>query len=108
MPKPVSKKQAAFFGAIAGGAVKKKGFSAEEAKDRLRGTDVSELPEKAGEECSCDCESCKNCESKEQESPEEREPGSRMERRGRDFASARKKMRIYMGKPEPEDEEMPE
>jgi hypothetical protein len=47
MPKPVSKAQARLFGAIAGGAVKKKGFSKAEAKTRLRGTNVKKLPARA-------------------------------------------------------------
>jgi hypothetical protein len=47
MPKPTSKKQAAFLGAIAGGALKKQGFTPKEAKDRLRGTSVKSLPKKA-------------------------------------------------------------
>lgn len=44
MPAPVSQAQSRLFGAIAGGQVKKKGFSATEAKNRLRGVDVSRLP----------------------------------------------------------------
>jgi hypothetical protein len=44
MPKAVSKLQAALFGAIAGGKLKKKGMSAHEAKKRLRGVKVSQLP----------------------------------------------------------------
>ena len=44
MPAPVSQAQAKLFGAIAGGQLKKKGFSMAEAKDRLRGVDVNRLP----------------------------------------------------------------
>lgn len=46
MPKPKSKAQARFFGAVAGGKVHKKGFSKKEARDRLRGTKMKELPER--------------------------------------------------------------
>jgi len=45
-PKAVSKKQAAFFGAIAGGQKKVKGFPPEEAKTRLIGVKVTKLPKK--------------------------------------------------------------
>jgi hypothetical protein len=44
MPKPKSKAQARFFGAIAGGRLKKKGFSPKEAKTRLKGTKMKKLP----------------------------------------------------------------
>ena len=44
MPGPVSQAQSRFFGAIAGGQIKKKGFSPAEAKTRLAGVDVSKLP----------------------------------------------------------------
>jgi len=39
-----SKAQARFMGAIAGGAIKKKGLSKEKAKEFLRGVSVSKLP----------------------------------------------------------------
>jgi hypothetical protein len=44
MPPPKSKAQARFFGAIAGGRLKKKGFSRKEARNRLRGVKVKRLP----------------------------------------------------------------
>jgi hypothetical protein len=44
MPAPVSQAQAALFGAIAGGQVKKKGFPADEARKRLEGVQVHKLP----------------------------------------------------------------
>lgn len=44
--RPVSQRQARFFGAIAGGALKKKGFPAKAAKDDLRGVKVKKLPKK--------------------------------------------------------------
>ena len=44
MPKPVSKKQAGLFGAIAGGKAKVKGVSKKEARARLRGANVKSLP----------------------------------------------------------------
>lgn len=43
--KPVSKAQARFFGYAAGGNVP--GFSAEEARNKLRGTKESKLPPRA-------------------------------------------------------------
>ena len=46
MPKVVSKLQAALMGAIAGGKLKKKGLSKHEAKKRLRGVKVSQLPQR--------------------------------------------------------------
>lgn len=46
MPGPVSQAQARLFGALAGGQVKKAGFSAKEAQERLRGVDVSRLPKR--------------------------------------------------------------
>jgi hypothetical protein len=46
MPKAASKAQARFFGAIAGGRVKRKGFSRKEARDRLRGVKLKRLPYK--------------------------------------------------------------
>lgn len=46
MPQPVSQAQARFFGAIAGGQKKVKGFSAAEAKNRLRGVNVVALPKR--------------------------------------------------------------
>lgn len=42
---PVSKAQAKFFGAAAGGGVP--GFSPSEAKNKLRGVDESKLPTKS-------------------------------------------------------------
>ena len=48
MPKATSRKQAALFGAIAGGQKKVKGFPPEEAKERLRGVKVNKLPAKRG------------------------------------------------------------
>jgi hypothetical protein len=42
--KPVSKAQARFFGAAAGGDVP--GFDPKEAQKKLRGTDESKLPER--------------------------------------------------------------
>jgi hypothetical protein len=42
--KPVSKAQARFFGAAAGGNVP--GFSSTEARNKLRGVNESKLPEK--------------------------------------------------------------
>lgn len=47
MPRPKSQKQARFFGAIAGGKVKRKGFSKKTAHDSLRGVKVKRLPAKA-------------------------------------------------------------
>jgi hypothetical protein len=44
MPAPASQAQARLFGAIAGGEKKVPGFSAAEAKTRLRGVNVSALP----------------------------------------------------------------
>ena len=41
---PVSKAQARFFGAAAGGDVP--GFSSKEAQKKLKGTDESKLPER--------------------------------------------------------------
>jgi len=43
--KPVSKAQARFFGAAAGGAIP--GFDPEEAKGKLRGVNEKKLPEKS-------------------------------------------------------------
>jgi hypothetical protein len=43
-PKPKSKAQARFFGAVAGGQKKVKGMTKKEAKQRLRGTKVKKLP----------------------------------------------------------------
>lgn len=42
--KPVSKAQARFFGAAAGGQIP--GFSADEARKKLKGVDESKLPTK--------------------------------------------------------------
>jgi hypothetical protein len=44
--KAKSKKQARFFGAVAGGAIKKKGLSSSKAKEMVKGTKMSKLPEK--------------------------------------------------------------
>lgn len=44
MPKPKSRAQARFFGAIAGGHAHVKGFSKREAKNSLRGVKISALP----------------------------------------------------------------
>ena len=44
MPEPVSQAQARLFGAIAGGVKKMPHFSRMEAKNRLRGVNVSALP----------------------------------------------------------------
>jgi len=47
MPKKAtSKAQARFFGAVAGGAVKKKGFPASKAREMLTGTTMNKLPNK--------------------------------------------------------------
>lgn len=47
MPKKAkSVQQARFFGAIAGGELKKKGLSKAKAKEMLRGTKMKELPKK--------------------------------------------------------------
>mgnify|MGYP003344546024 CR=1 FL=1 len=45
--KPVSRQQAKFFGAIAGGQLKIPGFSAAEAGKKLKGTKMKSLPKKA-------------------------------------------------------------
>jgi len=44
MPKAKSKAQARFFGAVAGGKVRKKGLSKKEARTRLRGVKMKKLP----------------------------------------------------------------
>ena len=44
MPKAKSKAQARFFGAVAGGRIKKKGLSRKEARARLRGVKMKRLP----------------------------------------------------------------
>ena len=44
MPKAVSKRQARFFGAVAGGKIHKPGLSMDEAAERLRGIDMRRLP----------------------------------------------------------------
>lgn len=47
MPKKAkSKAQARFFGAVAGGAIKKKGLSAKKAGEMVKGTKMSKLPSK--------------------------------------------------------------
>jgi hypothetical protein len=43
MPPPKSRAQARFFGAIAGGKIKRKGFTRAEARNRLRGVKVKKL-----------------------------------------------------------------
>jgi hypothetical protein len=40
----VSKKQARFMGAVAGGVIKKKGLSKAQAKEFIKGQKVSKLP----------------------------------------------------------------
>ena len=45
--KPVSQKQAAFFGAVAGGQAKPGGFTASLARKKLKGVDYKDLPEEA-------------------------------------------------------------
>jgi hypothetical protein len=47
MPKAKSKAQARFFGAVAGGRIKKKGLSRKEARTRLRGVKMSKLPKRS-------------------------------------------------------------
>jgi hypothetical protein len=46
VPKPVSKRQARFFGAVAGGKARGSGMTRKEARDRLRGIKLKNLPEK--------------------------------------------------------------
>jgi hypothetical protein len=47
MPKAVSKRQARFFGAVAGGKARKKtSMTKKEARTRLRGVKYSKLPER--------------------------------------------------------------
>jgi len=48
MPKAASKAQARFFGAVAGGRIKRKGLSRKEARTRLRGVKMSKLPARKG------------------------------------------------------------
>jgi hypothetical protein len=48
VPKAKSKAQARFFGAVAGGRLKKKGLSKKEARTRLRGVKVPKLPRRKG------------------------------------------------------------
>ena len=45
----VSKAQARFMGAVAGGAIKKKGLSKTKAKEFLRGVNIKKLPAKKNE-----------------------------------------------------------
>jgi hypothetical protein len=60
-------------------------------------------------ECECPCEACAGCEHKAEEVAEKpSRPMSRMEKRGSEYASARKKMRKFMGKADPMDEEWSE
>jgi hypothetical protein len=42
--KPVSKQQAKFFGAVAGGQISVPGLSKTEARNKLRGTKMKKLP----------------------------------------------------------------
>ena len=42
--KPVSRQQAKFYGAVAGGALKVPGLSQEAARGKLRGTKMKKLP----------------------------------------------------------------
>lgn len=42
--KAVSRKQARFLGAVAGGSIKKKGLSATKAGEMLKGTKMNKLP----------------------------------------------------------------
>ena len=79
----------------------------EEEGDLLVSADA-ETPEEEGE-CECPCEACAGCEKKAEPVAEEPAgPMSRLQKRGMDYASARKKMRTFMGKPDPTDEEMGE
>lgn len=48
MPKAKSRAQARFFGAVAGGRLKKKGLSRKEARTRLRGVKYKKLPAHKG------------------------------------------------------------
>lgn len=41
-----SKAQAAYLGAVAGGAIKKKGLSKDKAKEMLKGSKTKKLPKK--------------------------------------------------------------
>lgn len=43
-----SKAQARFLGAVAGGAIRRKGLSASKARELLRGTKVKKLPARKG------------------------------------------------------------
>lgn len=45
--KPVSKAQAKFFGAVAGGVAKEHAFSSSEARKKLKGVKYEDLPESA-------------------------------------------------------------
>lgn len=44
---PVSRQQARFYGAVAGGAIKVPGLSESEARGKLRGAKMKKLPKKA-------------------------------------------------------------
>jgi hypothetical protein len=44
--KPVSRQQAKFLGAVAGGQLKIPGLSKSEARGKLRGVEMKELPKK--------------------------------------------------------------
>lgn len=48
MPKAKSRAQARFFGAVAGGRIRKKGLTKKEARTRLRGVKVKRLPKRKG------------------------------------------------------------
>lgn len=48
MPKARSKAQARFFGAVAGGRIRKKGLTKKEARTRLRGVKMRKLPKRKG------------------------------------------------------------
>lgn len=45
--KPVSRQQAKFLGAVAGGALKVPGLSQSEARGKLRGVSMKKLPKKS-------------------------------------------------------------
>lgn len=47
MPKAQSKAQARFYGAVAGGDLKKEGLSSKSAKKHLKGVKLKDLPERA-------------------------------------------------------------
>lgn len=49
---PKSQAQARFFGAVAGGAIKRKGLSKSKARESVRGTKVKSLPKRAPKKAS--------------------------------------------------------